>query len=226
MSRFRVVSANLWNGGADPAAFADFVASVAPDIVAVQELSPEQAEALASVMPHGRLEPRRDYCGMGIALRQPGVVRRLPMPHRDACVAILDSLDSGEPVEIVNIHIVAPHFSVPWTTARVRRGQLRRLETHMDATPERRRVVVGDFNATPLWPVYRRLAARLTDAAAEVARRHGRRAPRTWGPTPGAPRLLRIDHAFVSRRLAIEAVHTVPVPGADHNALVVDLRIE
>jgi len=98
------------------------------------------------------------------------------------------------------------------------------LEAYLDSTPGRRRAVVGDFNATPLWPVYRRLATRLTDAAAHVARREGRRAPRTWGPSSRSPRILRIDHAFVNR-LTVEGVRAVSVRGADHSALIVDLSV-
>jgi len=41
--RLRIVSANLWNGRAHPEAFAELVAGLEADIVAVQEMSPEQA---------------------------------------------------------------------------------------------------------------------------------------------------------------------------------------
>ncbi len=224
MARFRIVSANLWNGSASPAAFADLVVSLNPDIVAVQELTPEQAEALAAVMPYGRLEPARDFTGMGIALREPAELGRIRLPGRDAHIAVLDSLDSGEAVEVINVHILAPHAPPIWRAARSRRGQLLGLEAYLDATPTRRRVVVGDLNATPAFPVYRRLAARLTDAATQVANRNGGRAQRTWGPGFRAPRLLRIDHAFVNR-LAVESFRLVRVPGADHRALVVDLLV-
>jgi endonuclease/exonuclease/phosphatase family metal-dependent hydrolase len=79
---FRLLTANLANGAADPSAFADLVEAAEPDVVAVQELAPEQAEALARVLPFGKLEPARDHHGMGIALRAPGSVRRLSLPYR------------------------------------------------------------------------------------------------------------------------------------------------
>ena len=44
---FRLLTANLANGAADPGAFADLVEAAEPDVVLVQELAPEQAEALA-----------------------------------------------------------------------------------------------------------------------------------------------------------------------------------
>lgn len=213
----RLVSANLRNGTADPAAFAALVAALDPDVVAVQELAPEQADRLAAVLPHGKLEPGRDYKGMGIALRQPAPVWRLALPYRGAWVAELG------PLEVVNVHVLAPHVPPFWPALGIRRRQLRGLLEYFDGDPARRRVLLGDLNATPLWPLYRRLAARLADAAVEAARGNGARPRRTWAPWPWVPRLLRIDHALVSG-LGVEAVRTVRVRGSDHDALVLDLR--
>jgi endonuclease/exonuclease/phosphatase family metal-dependent hydrolase len=224
--RFRIVSANLWNGAADARAFAEVVAELAPDAVATQEMAPEQADALARVMPHGVLEPARDFSGMGIALREPGRVHRLRLPCRDARVAEVRCERPGGrflEFELLNVHVQAPHMRT-WKSMHHRSGQLHGLVRHLEASPQRRRVLVGDLNATPLWPVYRRLVARLSDAAVIAARRHNRSVQRTWGPWPGAPRLLRIDHALV-HGLGVDDFHVVHVPGADHSAIVVDVAI-
>ncbi len=223
----RLLTANLANGGADPAGFALLVASLAPDAVAVQELGLEQAEALARVLPHGSLEPARDHSGMGIALARPGIVRRLSLPYRDGRVAELAPVESGpagEPIEILNVHIRAPHLGPLWRSLRVRRAQVRALVAYLDATPRRRRALLGDLNATPLWPVYRRLAGRLSDCCLVAARGGGARPARTWGPWPGGPRLLRIDHALVCGLTVIET-RTCALAGSDHDALVVDLAV-
>ena len=116
--------------------------------MATQEMAPEQADALARVLPHGLLEPARDYTGMGIALRAPARVRRLGLPCRDARVADV-------------------HWAGPWRAPRARaaesaragaalaprwghwhhrRGQLRGIVRHLEAAPQRRRVLVGDLN--------------------------------------------------------------------------------
>lgn len=227
-ARFRLVTANLaLDRGADPAAFARLVQDLGADVVAVQELGWRQAAALAAVLPFGRLEPTREGGRMGIARRSPGPVSRIPLPPRDAYATelILVARDGREaPVEILNVHILAPQMQPPWWALAGRRAQLHGLEAHLAATPDRPRVLVGDLNATPLWPVYRRLTRRLRDAAGEAARGNGGRAARTWGPWPGSPRLLRIDHALVSG-LAVHAARVVPVPGSDHSALVVDLSL-
>src|SRR5262245_52617288 len=111
MSRWtlRVLSANLANGLADADAFADLVEGLEPDVVLAQELTPAQAEALARVLPFGKLEPSRDHKGMGIALREPGNVRRLHLPYRSAFVAEVPRPMDAEPIEVVNLHLAAPH---------------------------------------------------------------------------------------------------------------------
>jgi endonuclease/exonuclease/phosphatase family metal-dependent hydrolase len=220
----RILSANLANGNADADAFAELVEAVEPDVVAVQELVPAQAEALARVLPFGKLEPRVDHEGMGIALRAPGSVRPLRLPYRSAFVAELASFDDGEPVEVLNVHLAAPH--VPPVTQRIRdrRGQVREIIAYVDAAPRRHRVLAGDLNASPAWPAYRRLRARFDDAAAEAARRAGRRPGRTWGPWAGSPRLFRIDHVLVQGFVAT-GVRVLPLRGSDHSALVADLDL-
>jgi endonuclease/exonuclease/phosphatase family metal-dependent hydrolase len=202
------------------------VADLDADVVAVQELVAAQADALAAVLPFGRLDPARDYTGMGIARRSPGVVARLPLARRDAYLTEVElaSARGGTTVEIVNVHIIAPHAGPPWRALAARRAQLRGLEAHVGGSPERCRVLVGDFNATPLWPVYRRLTRRLQDGAWEAVRGNGGRPARTWGPWPGAPRLLRIDHVLVCG-VTVHAVRVVDLPGSDHSALVVDLAL-
>jgi endonuclease/exonuclease/phosphatase family metal-dependent hydrolase len=221
---FRLLTANLANGAADPSAFADLVEAAEPDVVAVQELAPEQAEALARVLPFGKLEPARDHHGMGIALRAPGSVRRLSLPYRSAFVAELAWPEDDDPVEVLNLHLAAPHVHPVVQRFLDRRGQVRDVIAHLGATPRRRRVLAGDLNATPLWPAYRRLRAHLLDAIADAARRSGRRPQRTWGPWSGSARLLRIDHVLV-QGLAATATRVLPLRGSDHSALVADLRL-
>ena len=221
---FRILTANLANGAADADAFADLVEAAEPDVVVVQELAPDQAEALARVLPFGKLEPTRTHDGMGIALRSPGSVRQLRLPYRSAFVAELTWPGDDEPVEVLNVHLAAPHVHPVVQRIWDRRGQVRDVIAHLVATPRRRRVLAGDLNATPLWPAYRRLRGHLMDAVADAARRSGRRPERTWGPWSGSARLLRIDHVLV-QGLVAGSTRVLPLRGSDHSALVADLRL-
>lgn len=224
MRRFalRILSANLANGRADADAFGDLVESVEPDVVVVQELAPPQAEVLGRVLPFGKLDPARDHHGMGIALRAPGSVRALRLPYRSAFVAELSRPDDDEVVEVLNLHLAAPHVHPVTQRFRDRRGQLRDMLAYLDTASSRRRVLAGDLNSTPLWPAYRRLRSRFDDAAVEAARRIGRRPGRTWGPWSGSVRLLRIDHILVRGFVATET-RVLPIRGSDHSALFAEL---
>ncbi len=227
-SRIRILSANLLNGGADPEALCELTRSLNVDVAAFQELAPEQAEAISDVLPFGALYPARDYLGMGIALRRPASQDRVRLPLRDALVARLcpDSWPGlSRPLDVVNVHVTAPQVWPPWRTWSQRRGQLRGLMDHLDDQTEQRIALIGDFNATPHWPLYRGLASRIADAALLDAQRRGTRPSRTWGPWPSAPRLLRIDHVFV-RQTEVEALRVVRIHGTDHSAVVVDVGTE
>jgi endonuclease/exonuclease/phosphatase (EEP) superfamily protein YafD len=225
----RILSANLWNGGACPEGFADLVTALAVDAVCVQEMAPEQADALASVMPHGELHPNRDFTGMGIALRSPAKIERIPISCRDLRVAHLDPASwpvLAAPLELMNLHMAAPHTFTPRMGLRMRVEQMRGFLPYLSrADAPARRVLVGDFNATPAWPVYRQIGRHLDDAAVRVARRRGERPKPTWGPWHGAPRLLRIDHAMVGG-VEVEDFRVVDIPGSDHSAVVVDVAAQ
>lgn len=222
----RVLTVNLWNDHTDAEAFGRLVAEHRPDVVCVQELASACAEALAAELPHGRLEPDEPYLGMGIATRHPVRMERIPLAYRDARVAWLDPQHwpgLSAPLEIVNAHVISPGPWGPLRRRRIRRAQTRGLLEHIDAAPERRRVLLGDLNATPIWPVYRGIASRLEDAVARHARERGSRLTPTWPCWFGRP-LLRIDHCFTSG-LAVEQVEVVPLPGSDHAAVRVDLAV-
>jgi endonuclease/exonuclease/phosphatase family metal-dependent hydrolase len=222
----RILSANLCFGRADAAALVELVRVLDVSVAAVQELGPAQAEALSAVLPHGKLEPTPEGTGLGIALRHPGEVERLPLPQRDVRVARLapggwPSLARG--AEVLNAHLANPVFGVP-ATWRHRRGQVEGLTRYLASAEPRPRALVGDLNSTPRWPAYRRLAEQLDDAAVLAAARAGRSPEPTWGPYPGAPRMLRIDHVLVDSFHVLD-FRVFRVPGSDHSAVVADLAV-
>lgn len=222
----RIFSGNLWWGRADSDALVDLIRRHQIDVFAAQELGYENAEAIASELPYGQLEPDPTYQGMGIALRRPATYEQVPLEFRPARRVVLQPGDWDgliRAVDIVNVHFQAPHAITPFPSVRVRAQQAAGLETYFDREPSDARLVVGDCNATPAWPLYRRLARRFSDAAADVARREGRAPAPTWGPTPESRRMLRIDHAFTDG-LRVESFRVVGIPGSDHSGLLFDCQ--
>ncbi len=220
----RVFSGNLWEGKADPDGLIELIRRHRIDVFAAQELGFENAEAISSELPFGCLEPSDDYDGMGIAMRKPGSYSQVPLFNRPARRVLLDpqawqGLERS--IELVNVHFQAPHALRPFPSPLVRARQVSDLERFFEANPNETRLVVGDFNATPVWPLYRRLRRRFEDGAVQSSGKDGRLVERTWGPKPGSPRLLRIDHALV-RGVEVENFRVEPIPGSDHSGLLFD----
>lgn len=223
----RVLSCNLYFGRADAAALQALLREQAVDIVCAQELTPRLARAIAELLPHGDLNDAGSPAGNGIASRLPVTVHRIPMRRRAGLVATLQPAEwqqIAEPLQIVNVHIAAPHLWPYYPSRTRRRQQLEALLADRAGADGMPHAIVGDFNASPAWAVYRRMRERYDDAAVVAA--NGSRPPRTWPSLPrfGIDGLLRIDHCFVAGLEAV-AARTVSVPGSDHRGLLVDLAL-
>lgn len=220
----RVFSGNLLWGRADPESLIDLIRRHEIDVFAAQELGFETAEAIGSELPFGCLEPGEEFLGMGIALRRPGTYQQIPLEFRAARQVVLDPFEwegLSRPLELVNVHIQAPHALSPFPATWVRHRQVVGLERYFADHPSDARLMVGDYNATPHWPVYRRMARIFSDGAIQCAQREGRAVEPTWGPTPESRRLLRIDHAMV-RGVEVENFRVIDIPGSDHSGLLFD----
>ncbi len=220
----RVFSGNLWFGRACSDALTYLIRDHEIDVFCCQELGFENAEAIASELPHGCLEPHETFQGMGIALRRPAEYSHIPLDFRPARRVALDPNDwpgLDRPLDLVNVHFQAPHSLRPFPPALIRRRQMRGLERYFADEPSDARLVVGDYNSTPLWPLYRRMARHLSDGAVMAAQRDGSPISPTWGRRYGSPRRLRIDHAMV-RGLVVERFRVVEIPGSDHSGLLFD----
>ena len=218
----RVLTANLYADRLDVEGFRNLLKDLDPDVVVVQELSFPAADVLGELLPYGLLVPADGHDGRGLALKAPAHIELLPMAYRDGLIARLEPPQWPGSVEIVNVHMANPILWPPWGAVRMRRQQLDALMAHI--APPAARLVAGDFNSSPVWPVYRRLVARLDDAAVLVARERGKIPVRTWGPTPRTPRLLRIDHVFLEGLHPLES-RVVAVPGSDHSGLMVEVEL-
>ncbi|HSG80517.1 MAG TPA: endonuclease/exonuclease/phosphatase family protein [Acidimicrobiia bacterium] len=214
----RLLTANLLFDHADTASFARLLDEASPDVVALQELGADVASAVAERFPYHDLRPTDDSRGMGMAARHRASFDLIPMPHHDALVA---EVEDGP--RIVSVHVsnpVEPPFVEP---NRRRRIQVRALLDDIDGS-RGTLVVAGDFNASPMWPAYRRITEVLDDAVVQAVGKRQARRLKTWGPRLiGGRRVLRIDHVFVRGLRGVDA-RVVPVRGSDHAAVVVDLE--
>ncbi len=225
MERIRVLTANLWNTRIDVQGFSKSLRYLDPDVVCLQELDSLAAGVVDDLYPYGELTSSDDFRGMGIAMRRPGKVSQLELPAKNGLIAVLEPDDwpsLSATLEIVNLHLAAPGPRRIPSQLAIRRKQILLLEEYLRIAPDRARLVVGDLNATPLWPLYRRLNRHLSDVHRRIAKQFGRRPRRTWGPTHEWPRLLRIDHVF-SRDVEVSDLWVVPIPGSDHSGVIFDL---
>lgn len=224
----KVLSCNLFSGRADPEALGALIDEHSVDIVCAQELSPAHARALQRRLPYGDLDHDQIIKGNGIAARRPVTSRRIHLPKRDAWEVTLTPehwTPLQETVQVLNVHISAPHLW-PYFPHPVRRGeQLRLLLQDRAAYANTPHAIFGDFNASPAWPVYRRMRARYTDGTSQTARNGA--ATATW---PRIPRLgingwWRIDHCFLWKLSALN-VWRLAIAGSDHFALLAELHYE
>lgn len=214
---FRLLTANLLHERLDLRAFAAMLDSYSPDVVVFQELTAEAAAVVAERFPNLGLRPALRFAGRGIATRFPVVFGHIWMPGRHGTYAELETTDG--PVRLAGVHLQNPINFPWWVTARNREAQLDGLLEWVGQN-EPPIVVAGDFNASPAWPVYKRMASQFEDLvlAADPD------PPPTWAWRPRWPRVLRIDHVF---GIGVEStkVEIVPVVGSDHAAIVIDLVV-
>ena len=143
----RVFSGNLWWGRAEPEGLIELIRRYDVDVFAAQELGFETAEAISSVLPYGSLDPRDCFRGMGVALRYPAEVSQIPLYYRPARRVILDPGEwegLSRPLDLVNVHIHAPHAVRPFPSILVRHRQVSGLEKFFAENPSDARLVVGD----------------------------------------------------------------------------------
>lgn len=215
----RVLTANLYNGRSEAKAFADVLHIHSPDIVAVQELSDDTAQILEAWGSSHFLDPRDDTTGMGVAARFDAEFSRLEFPFRRPIRALFDGASWGfDVVDLISAHLVNPIARPLVHSKRLRSRELQALEALLSSSDtSHSRILVGDFNSSPAWPLYRRVSRLATDAAVAAGT-----ARRTWSYFPNTPRLLRIDHVFL-QGAECRATRLISIPGSDHRALLADI---
>ncbi|MGH8951679.1 MAG: endonuclease/exonuclease/phosphatase family protein [Acidimicrobiia bacterium] len=217
------MTANLLNDKADPADLAGILDRLQPDLVVTQELGPGAAEVIADRFAHHDLRPEIDHRGRGIASQLPARFGEIPLPWRPG---LWGEMEVGpRRLVLATVHMRNPTVLPWWTSVRIRGRQLDALFDWAESVGrDETLVVAGDMNASPSWPVYKRLAGRWDDLVAASALSSGAEIRPTWAWRPGWPRMLRIDHVFGTGARVV-TTRVEPVRGSDHAAVIVDLEL-
>ncbi|MEV0297562.1 endonuclease/exonuclease/phosphatase family protein [Nocardia sp. NPDC050710] len=217
------MQANLLFDGADPGALVDEVRARDIAVLTVNELTPAAVEELGragldQLLPHRYLSPGRTATGTGIWSSYPlsetveydGFVLNQ--------ISATATIPGAGPVTVYAFHPVPPVYGT-----RVWADELSRLREILERSPSGRPAIVGgDFNATYDHAQYRAmLSGRFGDAAEQAGAGHLVTYPtdKRWPPLVG------IDHILVASGHTV-SVETVGLPGADHRALVAQLRLD
>jgi endonuclease/exonuclease/phosphatase family metal-dependent hydrolase len=224
----------------DVARIADVLATLEPDIIALQELDVrrartnhvDQAHEIAARLQmavhfHPAFKVEEELYGDAILTRYPETliqVGPLPGHPRIAQLEPRGALWVEADIDGARVQIINTHLGLVPKEQQVQAGHLAGPSWLEHPRCQGPRILLGDFNATATSVVYRTLSARL-----EPARRLApRRTPTATFPSP-LP-VLRIDHIFVSPEIVVEEIFA-PFDAAwrvasDHLPLVMDFRVE
>ena len=219
----RFMTANLRYGHADPGVLVRLARENA-DIVAVQELTPQKAQAVMAAgmdgdFPYHALQAREGPAGVGIWSRYPigrgGSVDGFWLGLLVARVRV--------PRLSPELTLVATHMSAPWPGSMAGwRADLSRLGDALRGIAGSAPgpiLVGGDLNATTDMRPFRAL---LVDGYHDAAAQAGAGITRTHPADIVIPPLFAVDH-ILTRDATATSVRTLGLPGSDHRALAADV---
>jgi len=218
----RIMTVNANGGHASAARIAGLARENAVDVVVVTELTSGLAHDLTVAGLNNVVTARQVELNEGgtdgIGLwTQPNFSdgRTVTGMSRPAVAGVLQTATG-------KVGIVAAHATgSAITPGGAWRADLASLPAAVPQVDDNRGIIVGDFNATPWSPAFRRLASgRWRDAADVVG--HGLRPTwPSWTPLPISP----LDHVLVSSGLGVSEVNAADVPGSPHRALIVTVIV-
>ncbi len=217
----RVMSANLLLVNHDTDGIAQEIRAARPDLLLVQELTPEWASRfdsaeLRALLPHRTTVVRDDAFGIGLYSRLPLQTETfdlLGIPALRAQVRL-----GTRDLTVYNVHTLPPRtraYAAKWN--RMMAALTERLDRERGSL-----LVGGDLNATPYTRWYRTLVSSRLRGAHED---RGRGLATTWpnGLMPYPP--IRLDHVLVSREVAVLDVREGEGRGSDHRPVIADIAL-
>ena len=213
-----VLSANIHHGTADPEALVRLVERLHPQLLSIQELTPEFATALRAdgigrLLPYVIVAVRPDWGGRGVYSASPLRPLQAVSPTTTELPRLAIELPGGRSIRLVDVH---PHTPVSGPEARWRKA-LERLPSAGSGAPW---LLAGDFNATLDHAALRALIDRGYRDAGEAT---GKGLEATWPADRPSPPLITIDHVLADRRLGIAGYGVSDLPGSDHRAIYAEI---
>ncbi len=218
----------------DPARVAEVIAALEPDIIGLQELDVgrsrtggiDQAHAIASLLQmefhfHAALNVAEERYGDAILTSLPArMVKGAGLPsHGEQRGALWVEIEVGEhKLQVFNTHLGLLGGDRMRQIGEILGGSWMGAAECQDKP----KILIGDFNATPLTATYKAVARKMTDAPLKS----GMKPKATF---PSRFPLLRIDHIFVSGEITPVETRAVSTPlsrqASDHLPLLVTIEL-
>jgi endonuclease/exonuclease/phosphatase (EEP) superfamily protein YafD len=219
-----IASANVLFENKRPTEGVAALAALDVDVVVLVELTPEWVETMRSA---GLLDryPFQELTPVKGAATGSGIFSKLPFAakHIDQAQARLvhsvDVVVGNQTVQIVELHPQAPSSGL------VLDSWEKQIEGHAPIVDKRAgpMVMIGDLNASYLHPPLRTLLARGLRDAHELM---GKGLTFSFPIGDRVPPVTRIDHALVTKEIAVLSVDEMTIPGSDHRGFVTRLAIQ
>lgn len=219
----KVLTQNLLYGQAKASRLVQRVKAEQIDVLAVQELTQDSADALRAggldkLLPYSVLDPRPKSPGTGIWSRYPiADQQRLAASRGMAGVVATITLPGDAKLTALSLHPSAPFPQDPadWYS------DLDQIRDLLLSLPPGQVIAAGDFNSTLDHARFRRL---LVDGWHDGAEQAGAGVIRSWPSNLAVPALVGIDHVL-TRGLVVTSATTVVTPGSDHLGLLTTVAV-
>jgi endonuclease/exonuclease/phosphatase (EEP) superfamily protein YafD len=221
--RLVVMTSNAYVGQADARAILRIAREHDVDVLSLQELRPELMRRLDRLgalkqFPGRSVDPRAGASGSGVLSRRPlEAVEAAPNAKGHAQPEVVLHVPGAPPVWVKAVHPSPPISATEASGWQEAMAALPGADARGDVE-----IMAGDFNATL---DHRELRALLDRGWVDVADSVGAGLTWTWPAKRRRALPLTIDHVLVDRRVRVEDVTVVKVPGSDHRAVIAQLRL-
>lgn len=213
----RVMSANLFEGSADPAALAELVRRYNPDVLVLQEYTPSFAAAFTAGFPYRVEYAKEVVVGSAIFARYPLVDDGLRINPPDFGQAKAVMTVDGQRVLVESVHTRSPsdQQATPWW-----RDSFAVQPPADPSGPPR--ILAGDFNATLDHSPMRGLIGTGYRDAADVL---GDGLVPTWPYDGTSLPPVTLDHVLADKRIGVRGFAVLRLPGTDHRPILATLAL-